>query len=471
MKILLINPSLFQATTGQYEEKLEKERGLYPPLGLAYIAAVLLKNNHDVRIIDCDAEADYQQAIQSALSSWQPDLVGMYAMTWSFQLATKIAKDIKAIKPEIKIILGGPNITTMPEASMRSEFFDYGVMGEGEETIIELVDKLTGKNDIEFENLLGLVFRKNGVTVINQMRPLIADLDSIPFPARQLLPMGKYSDVFTRKKKFATIIATRGCPFDCTFCDRKNRMGKRWRFRSVENIIQEIKGIINNYGIREFMFFDDNLIVDKKWAYDLCAELKKLQIIWECRERVDMIDESILHAMKDAGCYRIRFGFESGNNEILKIIHKGITVEQTVKCAEICHKVGIEMFGYFMMGSPGETTQTIQQTLDLALKINPSFVLFSKTILIPGSELFRWGVEQGQIKADYWERFIIGEETNGAPTISTKELPEKIVDEFVKQANKKFYFRPTYMINKLLAIRSFYQLWRQLKMAKNLLPK
>ncbi|MBU2068341.1 radical SAM protein, partial [Patescibacteria group bacterium] len=158
------------------------------------------------------------------------------------------------------------------------------------------------KNNLEFEQIPGLVFKKNNQVVINPIRPLIENLDTIPFPARHLVPSKKYFDVFSRQKHFATIIATRGCPFNCIFCDRKNRMGKNWRVRSPKNIAQEIKETINQYGIREFMFFDDNLIVDKKWGLDLCKKLKPLNIIWECRNRVDLLDKEILETMKKSGC-------------------------------------------------------------------------------------------------------------------------------------------------------------------------
>lgn len=471
MKILLINPSLHQATTGQYEKEVEKERGVYPPLGLAYIAATLEKNGHEVKIVDCDVEENYEEKIYRLCREFQPQMAGFYAMTWNYGLAKKISDQIKTIDEKIITVLGGPNITTMPEDSLKYGKFDFGVLGEGEETIIELVEKLENKKEIEFEQILGLVFRKEGKIVINQYRALIADLNSIPFPARHLLPMEKYFDVFSKHKKFATIIATRGCPFNCIFCDRKNRMGKNWRYRSVANIVQEIKEIIEKYDIHEFMFFDDNLIVNKNWAHELMSELKKLDIIWECRERVDMVDEQMLRAMKEAGCYRIRFGFESGDNEILKKLKKDITVEQSLASAKLCRKIGIDIFGYFIIGAPGETKETARKTINLALKINPSFAAFSKMILIPGSEIFQYAVSTGQIEENYWQNFIIGKEKNGAPTFTKEKLSEKEVDELVKEADRKFYFRPIYLLQKIREIKSFDHFISQAKIGIALILK
>ncbi|OGC47069.1 MAG: hypothetical protein A3A94_03430 [Candidatus Portnoybacteria bacterium RIFCSPLOWO2_01_FULL_43_11] len=472
MRILLINPSLHQATTGQYKEDVEKGRGVYPPLGLAYIAAVLLKNNHQVKMIDYDIEgSEAEIKIENTCRDFKPQIVGFYAMTWSYGQAKRLAKKIKEIDRNIIALIGGPNATCLPEPTLEFGDFDFGILGEGEETIIELIEKLEGKNNLEFEKILGLVFKKDGQIIINPPRPLIKDLNAIPFPARHLLPIKKYFDVFSREKRFATIIATRGCPFNCVFCDRKNRMGRTWRMRSPENIEQEIKEVIDQYGIREFMFFDDNFIIDKEWAYEVCERLKKLNIIWECRERVDMVDEPILRAMKSAGCYRIRFGFESGDNRILNVLKKGITVEQSLKCAQICKKIGLEIYGYFMIGAPEETPQTIERTINLALKIEPSFAIFSKTILIPGSELFEYGVSTGQIDKDYWPRFLLGRETNGAPSLSSELLPEKLVDQYVKKADRKFYFRLKFIFKKILEVKSFKHLISQARIGFALLFK
>ena len=467
MKILLINPSLIRANIGHYQEAAEKQRGIYPSLGLGYIAAVLEKENHEVKIIDCDAEKIGLSTIIDKFKEYQPNLVGIYVMTWTYREAAEITKNLKLINPKTIVVAGGPGITCLPDIALKYADFDFGIIGEGELTIVELINAIL-RNEKDFSKIQGLTFKKGGKVLINEIRPLIDDLNSIPFPARHLMPIKNYYDVFTKRKYFTTIIATRGCPFNCTFCDRKNRMGRNWRMRSPKNIIDEIKEINSKYGIKEFMFFDDNLIADKDWTYKFCDEISKenLKIFWECRARADMLlDEIFVKKIKQAGCYRIRIGFEAGDNEILKIVKKSITVEQSLQCAKICKKAGIEIFGYFMMGSPYETEKTVQKTLNLALEIDPSFALFSKTILIPGSEMFEWAVEKKYIAADYWEKFMLGKEKNGAPSLNMPRLPENTIDKYIKLANKKFYLRPKYILRKILAIRSLYQFWRQIKMA------
>jgi len=472
MKVLLINPSLIEVNVGHYQKATEKQRGIYPSLGLGYIAAVLEKEKHQVAIVDYDAELQAWKRIENICHKWHPEVIGFYAMTWTFRQANVLAKKIKELLPQAKFVVGGPNLTCLPYQSMQDSIFDFGVISEGENTIIELIDALNKKKE-DFSQIKGLIYKKKRDIIINALRSLIEELDSLPFPARHLMPIKNYYDISARNKHFATLIATRGCPFECTFCDRKNRMGRRWRVRSPQNIIDEIKKIKSKYNIKEYMFFDDNFVVDQEWIKELCLKIigQKLNIIWECRARVDMINRIILKNMKDAGCYRIRFGFESGNNEILKIMKKGITVEQSLKCAEICKEIGVEIFGYFILGAPGETEKTMNETIELALKINPDFALFSKLILIPGSEIFDWSIKNNYIKSDYWEKFLRGEETNGAPTINTPKLPELIVDKYISLANKKFYLRPQYLWRRITAIKNWQQFANQLRMAKSLFIK
>lgn len=469
MKILFINPSIIGENVGHYSKQIEKQRGIYPPLGICYVAASLLKHGHEVKIIDCDTEEDYLKTIVDTCNNFKPDMVGLYSFTWTFRRVVSLANKIKELLPSAILVIGGPNVCSFPKLSVELGPFDYGVRGEGEETIIELMELIESKKGPS--EVKSLIWRDGNQITMNPFRDLIDNLDRVPLPARHLLKMDKYFDVFTQEKKFTTIFASRGCPFNCLFCDRENRMGRAWRVHSAERVIHEIVELQKNYGIREFMFFDDNFVINKDWVRQFCQKIKdkKLDILWEIRTRVDMVDEDILKIMKDAGCYRIRFGFEHGDDRILKVVKKGITVEQSLECARLCKKVGIEMFGYFMVGAPEETMETMQKTLNLALKIEPDFAIFSKTILIPGSELFEWAVAHNYIKPDYWEKFLRGEITNPAPALSTKELPQPVVDKFVKKCNKTFYFRSSYVLRRILSLKSLPQLIRQVKMAKALL--
>ena len=470
MNVLLINPSLIKADVKHYSKSIEKNRGVYPPLGLGYVAASLMNAGHYVKIIDADLERDPAGTITREMQQRDYDIVGFYVMTWTFSEANAILRQVKKINPDIKSVFGGPNASSLPVVSLEAGDFDYVVVGEGEDTVIELIRAIEG--EASFEAIDGIVYRnKDNKIIQNRHRDLKDDINEISFPAWELFKVNGYSDIFTRCSKFVTMIASRGCPFNCIFCDRLNRMGNRWRIRSPENVLDEIRLLNSRYGIKEFMFYDDNFIFDKKWVYEFCDKLENIRsrIIWECRTRVDTVDKELLKRMRDSGCYRIRYGMESGNDKILKVLKKGITVEQIRECVKITKEAGIEIFAYFMMGSPYETPQTLEDTLALALEVNADFTVFSKTILIVGSELFDWAVNNGYIDRDYWVDFLKGRVANSAPALSTPELCEESVDKYISYAYKKVYFRPEYLISKIKSIKNPRQALRQAKMAVSMI--
>ena len=469
MNIVLINPPILVDEVMRDFEKFERMRGLYPPLGLLSIAAVAEQMGHKVAVVDCDAEDDHMQRIRNLCESLHPDMVGLYAFTWNYRGAARLAALVKSMCPEIKALLGGPNATSFPEQSLRFGDFDIVVMGEGEETIKELLDVLKGGKSLH--GVAGIAFKDGERIVKTTPREFIIDLDALPFPARHFVPMGRYFDVFTRARRFATMIATRGCPFQCTFCNRDARLGRVLRTRSPRNVIAEMKKLKQDYAVREVMFFDDNFILDKPWAYEFCRTVENagLDMLWEIRTRVDTVDEEILKALKRAGCYRIRFGFEAGDNQILKNMRKGITVEQSLECARLCHRIGIEMFGYFILGAPGETEETMKKTIDLAIEIEPRFALFSKFVPYPCTEAFDWAVANGYIGKNYWIDFLAGQPLDSHPALDQRGLPTKVVEEYLDMANRRFYFRPRYLFSMLKEIKNPPRFYQYLRIARSLL--
>ena len=469
MNIVLINPPILVDEVMRDFKKFERMRGIYPPLGPLYIAAIVEQMGHEVIVIDCDAEEKHMQRIRNVCESLHPDVVGFYAFTWNYRGAAQLAAFVRSICPKVKTIIGGPNATSFPEESLRSGEFDIAVMGEGEETVKELLDAL--KDGRSLHGVAGIAFKEGERVVKTTPREFIIDLDSIPFPGRHFVPMGRYVDVFTRARRFATMIATRGCPFQCTFCNRNARLGRVLRARSPDNVVAEMKKLRNDYAVREVMFFDDNFILDKSWAYDFCRAIEDagLDMLWEIRTRVDTVDEEILKALKSAGCYRIRFGFEAGDNQILKNMKKGITVEQSLECARLCHKIGIEMFGYFILGAPGETEATMEKTVNLAITIEPRFALFSKFVPYPCTEAFDWAVANGYIEKNYWVDFLAGRDLDSHPALDQKQLPAKIVEEYLNMANRRFYFRPGYLFSMLKEIKNPSRFCQHLRIARSLL--
>lgn len=469
MKILLVNPSLTQEKVGHYNLAVEKLRGIYPSLGLLYIAATLEKAGHSVEVIDFDIEKNPHSKLSSILQLSKPDIVGIHVMTWTFHQANKIALFAKEQLPSIIVVAGGAGVTCLPQSVMKYSAFDYGVIGEGEETVLELAAAIACYGNPE--SVKGIIFRKNGALAQNEARPLMQNLNNVFAPARHLVNLKLYQDVLTRERNFATMITSRGCPYHCIYCDRVNRMGSLWRSVTNQKVVEEIKELYYRFGVKEIMFFDDEFIIERGKILELCEMISalKLPLVWECRARVDLVDLKLLGAMKKSGCYRIRFGFESGDNGILRLLKKGITVEQSKECARITKESGIEIFGYFMLGCPGETKQTMEKTIELALSIDPDFAVFSKVILIPGSELFDWAVREDLIASDYWERFFAGEHKNTAPSLSSKELSELEIEAGLRQANRRFYLRPRFIFKRLSRIKSIEQLKRQALMAKHIL--
>ena len=454
MRITLIFPYYSQIIPGSFMQKI---RGKYPCLGLVYIAGALEQAGHQVQFIDAEAEDLSFMEINKRIKKFQPQLVGLNSTTGTFSVVRETAQAIKKEFPEIKIIVGGPQVIVFPEISLEFPEIDFGIVGEGEHSMPMLAQALQHNNTDEFKKIPGLVYRQNGKILINLSPEPIRDLDILPLPAWHLLPINKYTDIIAIKKNYITMITSRGCPFNCLFCDARARLGRSFRMHSANYIVSQMVYLKENFNIQEICFYDDTFTANRKRILDLCNLLikKRLDIIWECRTRVDTVDEELLKKMHQAGCYRIRFGVESGNNEILKFIRKGITKDQVRKAFKLARKAGIEPAAYFMLGHPNETETTLKETIDFALEIDPSYVNFNRVSLSPpGCDLFKWGVEHGHIEADYWEKIVRGEKMH-TPFFVTKEVPEDMINKYYKLAHRKLYFRPKFFLRALKYLSSF----------------
>ena len=345
-----------------------------------------------------------------------------------------------------------------PGQTLEMEEFDYGVIGEGEKVIENFLRAYEGNKD--FSGVRGLVYRKDGKIVVNEREAALTDIDFNP--AWHLFPIEKYTHVMARKKRFATMFSSRGCPYRCTFCDANSRIGKEIRFRSPENLLAEVDTLYNTYGVREICFYDDTLTLDRNRIKRFCELLieRKYDLIWECRTRVDCINEELMKVMARAGCYRIRFGVEAGNETILNVLKKDITLDQARTAFRLAKKYKIETVAYFMLGSPSETEGTMQDTIDFSMEIEPDYVLFSPTRLMhKGTQMHRWAVENGYISRDHWERFIRGEDVDPIPILETETLKKEMITRYVRKAYRSFYFRPKYLFRTARRINS----WADLK--------
>lgn len=361
MKVLLINPPRENEIIGNNPAIIEEARGFNPPLGLLCIAGYLERqSNHDVSVIDAQVDQLDYPALKSKIAEKTPDVVGLTAMTMTLIDVIKTVNLAKEVSGNIKIVLGGPHVFLFPYETASLRNVDYAVLGEGEETFKELLDNLNNREKLK--EIPGLVFKDNEAVVNTGMRPFMKNLDGLPFPARHLVPYEKYSSLLAKRSPVTTILTSRGCPFQCSFCARPH-LGKMFRAQSPGRVLDELEECVR-MGIRDFLFYDDTFTVNRKRVLDICRGVvdRKLDIGWDIRARVDTIDEEMIKHLKMANCGGIHYGVEAGTEKVLKILNKGITLDKVSKTFELTKKYKIPILAYFMLGNPTETREDICET-------------------------------------------------------------------------------------------------------------
>ncbi len=426
MNITLINPRLNTWSPN-----------IYPPLGLCYIAASLEQADHDVGILDMNSQrvSDKELVRQADMTN----IVGITGLVTEYGEVVRLTKVIKSVNEDTIVVLGGPLATTHSEELLLASGADVAVVGEGEQTIVELVGAI--KQGQSKELIKGIAYMDKGRVVTHPPREPVAGLDSIPYPARHLLDMSRYSThhfqtfgIKMPKIKSTVMITSRGCPFFCEFCFH-DLQGHKWRARSPEDIVSEMRELRDDYDIRGFVFNDDTFVVSKKRVMDFCSLLAKElpDTVWYCNGRVNLMDKEMLEAMAQSGCVGIAYGIESGNQGILDSVKKAITLEQVEKVVGLTKKAGIHVTGYFMLGILGDTKQTIQETLDFAEKLDLNFYGFGITSPIPGTEMYAKAVEKGLVeKGNRLEDWSFHAQMNLTKDCSQEEL-ERLNDYAFKK--------------------------------------
>lgn len=438
MKILLINPSWFEGAV------LDRLTPMTHPLGLAYIAAILKRNGYnDVQILDARPLGLRLERIVSIIKKLQPQIIGITASTSQITLADKILYWVKKIKPTILCVIGGPHVSALPERTLKETNADVCVVGEGEYTFLDLVKTFEKRAD--FKEVRGIYYRaENGKIFFTGDRAFICNLDGLPFPTWHLLPpLSSYSpsppNLKSERKLCASVITTRGCPFKCKFCD-KSVFGNTYRKRSAESIIDEIEELIKKYGVREIRFWDDLFTLDKDRVEKICFELmrRELKVSWSCDSRVDTITDKLLELMKKAGCWQISYGIESGSQKILDLLGKGIKLSEVRDTIEISKKVGLSTKGYFMLGLPGDTRETMKKTIEFSESLNLDYAIFSFYSPYPGTEMYASFMKYGTLLASKWDDYIMF----GKPTFLPRDVDKNELELFYKKAYFEFYCRP-----------------------------
>ena len=447
-EVVLINP--FLSREEEYGFKIEGiGNQATPPLGLAYLSAYLLKNSINVAVIDANAEELTVNEIKNKIRILSPKIVGITATTLAVVNAVKIIKKIKEAFPEIIAVMGGAHISALPKQTFSEcSELDYGVIGEGEETFLGLVESITGKKNIPIESIKGLVCRsgKDGIR-LTEPRPFIQDINKLPHPAYDLLPMDRYLPALVNYRKLpqTSVICSRGCPYQCIFCT-KHIFGNKARFIDPEKIYQALYLLKERYGIKEINFYDDTFNLFPAWVSRVCDLIKDLNLIWQCNGKPDLISPELLKKMKKAGCYRINYGVESISKKSLKLLRKQTTPDAIRRAFRQTRNCGIETLAFMMFGIPGETWKNMMQSIEFVIELKADNAVFTVLTPYPGTVLYNNIEEYGTLNVTNWNKFIcISQEPVFTP-FSTTQAELKLA---LEKAYKKFVFRPRYILNRM----------------------
>ncbi len=444
MKIILINTPFIELYG-----PIKIAAGRYFPLGLGYIAAVLKREGHDVVIIDPEAQGLDYPGIRRAIRDFKPDVAGLSAATPSFEQACRIAR-IAREEGVSDIILGGAHASSVPSLVLeKCPDINLVAIGEGEGIMSDLCK---GRPLDEIE---GIAYRKDGEIRFTKPREFIADVDSLPFPARELVDLGLYrpNTYVDMGKRSATLITSRGCPSRCIFCASHKTLGRRFRVHSPGYVISEMEHLMEKYNIEHFIFNDDTFTVNRKRVLEICSLItsRKMKVNWYCFARVDTLDRELLSVMMKAGCSSIGLGIESGDAEVLKNLKKGITLEQSRRAMKICNEAGIETYAFFILGSPGESLASMRRTINFAKELKPTLAFFNMMVPYPGTEVFS-SLNLNPDSIDNWKDFVAIGTTSAirSPGISEDEL-----ERLVSEANSAFYLRPSQIFRILRHVRTW----------------
>ena len=468
MRVILINPPIDSVVeNGNASPVTEFLFYNSAPLGILYIAAVLEQAGHTVSVIDAAAELLNVEKTTARVQEFQPDVIGLGSFTVTFETTRKLAQSLKNILPEIPIILGSYHVTLVPHEAMADDFFDVGVLGEGEYTMLELVEHYAGERNLE--DIHGICYRVPDPTQPEgwalhktPKRAKFKELDQLPFPARHLLPPNIYRPIPVDDHAFPkfAMITSRGCPHACAFC-QKSRSG--YRSHSATYVVDEIEHLVRDFGVRDIAFVDSLFCANKRRVHAICDEIIRrglhTKVSWTCSSRVEVVDKPLLQKMKDAGCWRTRFGIESGHDDVLDFISKGITQTKIREAITAADEVGLRPKAFFMVGHMPDTRERILETIEFAKSIPLHDVTVQINTLLPETpqleiwnrEGYKWGriVNTTTDEKSFWE-----------PTFVPWGLEPEDLIELHRRFYREFYFRPITIKRHLSGIKTWRDVYK-----------
>ena len=449
MKVLLFRPPSSLGT-------LKAVSHVHHPLSIAYIASYVMRHGHEARIYDCEVEPFDREKIVEAVRGYGPDVVGISCFTAGIHAGNIIAGWVKEAREDIITVVGGPHVDAIPERTLREfPFFDIAAKGDGEITFNEICEEHIRGRD--WRKIQGIFWRGRDAIVANVPRDLTTDLDSLPFPARHLLALEKYTGgvtpgVSSGSGNATEMILSRGCPFKCTYCAVKATFGLSVRFRSAQNILAEVKECRERFGFRHIFFVDSTFTLKPRLVYGLCDGLTGLGVTWNCTTRPELIPDDLLERMARAGCVKISYGVETGSPRVAKLIGREHDRDTILDAFRRTRAKGIMTGAFFIIGShPSETPGEIEMMSRLAREIDADFTAFSVLTPYPGTPVYELMRAEGLIGEEKWENFA---HHNPVPTWRTRHFSGEELVRIRKKLIRRHYFTPRFIFRTLRRVRS-----------------
>lgn len=421
--------------------------GVYPPLGVAYLAAAAREAGFPAAIVDAHARNLSAGEMVQTLLRIGGDVVGITTTTFNWPVAAQLARDLKRAKPSLRVWVGGPQLSLYPDECMTETAVDVAVVGEGDRILVELLRRVDAGE--ELAGVPGTLVRVGDEVVTGPPAEPIADLDALPMPALGLLPMGAYR-ALTLPTPWVSMVTSRGCPFHCRYCSQ-TYVGGRYRPHGPERVVDEVERAVTRFRAREVVFFDETFTQPRKRAVAIAEGIlaRNIRVRFNIRTRIDRLDPTVLEALAAAGCTGVHVGVEAGSPRVQKLMNKNLDLDRLANSLALAQRLGLETRGYFMLGFPGETLAEMEQTIRFAAELPLDWASFTVTTPAPGSDIYRDALDSGLITTDYWREYTLGRRGDSPGYFVSDEADEKKLEQLLRKAYRRFYLRPGLLARKV----------------------